>query len=53
MAVLLFQFLITYLPFLQTVFHTQSLSLMEFLTVGVLSTVVFLAVEIEKAVKNR
>ena len=52
-AVLLFQFLITYLPFLQTVFHTQSLSLMEFLTVGALSTVVFLAVEIEKAVKNR
>jgi P-type Ca2+ transporter type 2C len=46
----LLQFAITYIPFLQPVFHTEALNLAEFLLVGALSTVVFFAVEAEKLV---
>lgn len=49
------QLLITYVPFLQTIFKTQSLSLFEFIIVGLTSSLVFIAVEIAKAFskKNR
>lgn len=43
------QLLITYVPFLQTIFKTQSLSLFEFIIVGLASSLVFIAVEIAKA----
>jgi Ca2+-transporting ATPase len=49
----LLQFLITYIPFLQSVFKTQSLSLNEFVLVGVASSLVFFAVEIDKAISKR
>lgn len=49
----LLQILITYIPFLQSVFKTQSLSLNEFILVGVASSLIFFAVEIDKAVSNR
>jgi P-type Ca2+ transporter type 2C len=45
---LLLQFVITYTPFLQPIFQTESLALKEFLFVGALSSIVFFAVEIEK-----
>jgi len=45
----LLQILITYVPFLHAVFKTQSLSLKEFIMVGVASSIVFFAVEIDKA----
>ncbi len=47
------QFLVTYVPFLQKVFHTEALSWKEFLLVGALSSIIFFAVEIEKAVRRR
>lgn len=43
---------LTYTPFLQHIFHTQALSLNEFLLVGILSSLVFVAVEIEKAIRR-
>lgn len=43
---------LTYIPFLQDIFHTQALNLNEFLLVGVLSSLVFVAVEIEKAIRR-
>ncbi len=46
----LLQFAITYIPFLQPIFRTESLSLYEFLIVGAASSIVFFAVEIEKAI---
>jgi Ca2+-transporting ATPase len=49
----LLQFAITYLPFLQPVFRTQALSFREFVLVGVASSLVFIAVEIEKAVSGK
>jgi Ca2+-transporting ATPase len=49
----LLQFLITYIPFLQSIFKTQSLSLNEFILVGVASSLVFFAVEIDKAISKR
>ena len=53
MIALLLQFVITYTPFLQPIFQTESLSLYEFLIVGAASSLVFFAVEIEKIVSRR
>ncbi len=53
LAGLLLQFAVTYTPLLQPVFQTESLSLNEFLIVGVLSSLVFFAVEIEKLVSKK
>lgn len=50
---LILQFCITYIPFLQLIFKTESLTLNEFLGVGAASSIVFLAVEIEKAIARR
>jgi len=50
---LLLQFVITYTPFLQPIFQTEALTLNEFLFVGALSSIVFFAVEIEKAIFKR
>jgi Ca2+-transporting ATPase len=50
---LLLQFVITYTPILQPVFKTEALTLYEFLGVGAVSTIVFIAVEIEKATSRR
>ncbi len=50
---LLLQFVITYTPFLQPIFQTESLSLYEFVIVGAASSLVFFAVEIEKIVSRR
>jgi Ca2+-transporting ATPase len=47
------QLLITYVPFLQTVFKTLSLSMNEFIVVAVASSLVFFAVEIDKAFKRK
>jgi Ca2+-transporting ATPase len=49
----LLQFAITYIPFLQPIFQTKALSLYEFLLVGVASSLVFFAVEIEKMISRR
>ncbi|HXR81273.1 MAG TPA: cation-translocating P-type ATPase C-terminal domain-containing protein, partial [Saprospiraceae bacterium] len=46
------QLAITYLPFLHSVFKTESLTLHEFFIVGGTSAMVFVAVEIEKLVKR-
>jgi Ca2+-transporting ATPase len=40
---------ITYTPFLQPVFNTETLTAYEFVAVGLLSSVVFIGVELEKA----
>jgi Ca2+-transporting ATPase len=50
---LLLQFGITYIPVLQHVFKTEALTLFEFVLVGAASSVVYFAVEIEKAVFRR
>jgi len=47
------QFMITYIPFLQSVFKTEALSFYEFLVVGAASSIVFFAVEIEKKIFRR
>jgi Ca2+-transporting ATPase len=47
------QFLITFTPSLQSIFKTQSLSLTEFIIVGITSSLVFFAVEIEKIISRR
>jgi Ca2+-transporting ATPase len=55
-AVLLTLFLqiaVTYVPFLHPIFKTESLTLNEFLLVGVASSLVFFAVEIEKAIARK
>jgi Ca2+-transporting ATPase len=55
-AVLLTLFLqiaVTYVPFLHHIFKTESLTLNEFLLVGVASSLVFFAVEIEKAIARK
>ena len=49
----LLQFAITYTPFLQAIFKTESLTVNEFILVAVASTLVFFAVEIEKAIFRR
>ena len=53
MITILLQAAITYVPFLQSVFKTESLTLNEFVLVGVGSILIFAAVEIEKMVKRR
>jgi len=50
---LMLQFCITYIPFLQPIFKTESLTLNEFLGVGAASSIVFFAVEIEKGISRR
>ncbi|HEU5166801.1 MAG TPA: cation-translocating P-type ATPase C-terminal domain-containing protein, partial [Chitinophagaceae bacterium] len=42
-----------YIPFLQSVFKTQALTLTEFVLVGIASILIFAAVEIEKIVKRK
>ncbi len=49
----LLQWLVTYTPVLQKIFKTEGLSLSEFLFVGLLSSAVFWAVEIEKWFSRR
>ncbi|HEU4556162.1 MAG TPA: cation-translocating P-type ATPase [Chitinophaga sp.] len=46
------QVAVTYTPLLQPVFHTTTLSVKEFIITGIASTLVFIAVEIEKAIKG-
>ena len=48
--VLLLQFIITYTPALQPIFKTEALTLSEFLITGAAASIVFFAVEIEKAI---
>ena len=50
---LMLQFCITYIPFFQPIFKTEALTLNEFLGVGAASSIVFFAVEIEKAIFRR
>ena len=50
---LLLQFCVTYIPFMQPIFKTEALTLNEFLGVGAASSIVFFAVEIEKAISRR
>ena len=50
---LLLQLLITYIPFLQPIFQTESLTLNEFILVVAASSIVFFAVEIEKLVSRK
>jgi Ca2+-transporting ATPase len=47
------QLAVTYAPFLQPVFRTEALTLNEFLLVGAVSSLVFFAVETEKAIFRR
>lgn len=49
----LLQLLVTYIPFLQPVFHTEALTLLELLAVFGVSALVFVAVEIEKLVSRQ
>ena len=51
--VLLLQAVITYTPALQPIFHTEALSPGEFLAVAAASSLVFFAVEFEKAMSRR
>ncbi|MDP1763191.1 MAG: cation-translocating P-type ATPase [Sediminibacterium sp.] len=50
---LLLQVVITYTPFLQPIFQTETLTLNEFILVGVASSIVFFAVETEKIISRR
>ncbi len=50
---LISQALVTYVPFLQDIFHTQALSMEEFIVVGVASLMVFLIMETSKYLKYR
>jgi len=45
---LVLQIAITYTPFLQAVFKTEALTWVEFVAVGLISSIIFIAVEIEK-----
>jgi len=47
------QFVITYTPIFQPVFKTQALTLYEFLGVGAVSSLVFIAVELDKWVRRK
>lgn len=53
MIALLLQFVVTYTPFLQPIFQTESLSFYEFIIVGAASSLVFISVEIEKIIFRR
>jgi Ca2+-transporting ATPase len=50
---LVLQMAVIYVPFLQDIFHTQSLTFIELLSCIGLSSIVFWAVELEKWVKRR
>ena len=50
--VILLQVALTYIPFLQLVFHTEELTLYEFLGVVGASSIIFFAVEIEKLIRR-
>ena len=50
---LLLQIVLTYTPFLHSIFKTESLSLKESIIVGAASLLVFFAVEIEKVISRR
>jgi Ca2+-transporting ATPase len=50
---LLLQIVITYTPFFQTIFHTEALTINEFILVGAASLLVIIAVEIEKLIPRR
>ena len=50
---MILQFVVTYVPALQSIFKTQALSWKEFLLVGALSSLVFIAVEIEKWLRRK
>ncbi|MEZ4755323.1 MAG: cation-translocating P-type ATPase [Flavobacteriales bacterium] len=47
------QALVTFVPVFQGIFHTQALTLQEFLVVTALSSVVFIGVEVEKLFSRR
>ena len=47
------QVAVTYTPFLQPIFKTESLTAYEFLVVAAASSLVFFAVELEKAITRR
>jgi Ca2+-transporting ATPase len=49
----LLQIAVTYVPFLQDIFKTESLTFREFVIVGAVSSIVFIVLEIEKAVRRR
>ncbi|MFZ1785986.1 MAG: cation-translocating P-type ATPase [Ferruginibacter sp.] len=53
LIVMILQIIITYTPFFQPVFHTEALSVKEFIIVGAASSLVFFAVEIEKIYSRR
>lgn len=50
---LLLQLVVTYMPFMHTVFQTESLNLREFIIVGLASMVVLIGVEMEKIFVRR
>lgn len=50
---ILLQFCVTYIPYLQGIFKTEALTLNEFLVVISASSIVFFAIEIEKAIVKR
>lgn len=45
---LILQFIVTYTPALQPVFNTEALTWKEFISVGILSSIILIAVELEK-----
>ena len=47
------QFCITYIPFFQSIFKTEGLTMFELVLVCGASLLVFFAVEIEKAIRRR
>ena len=49
---MILQAALTYIPFLQSIFHTEALSLFEFLGVAAASSIIFFAVEIEKLIRR-
>ena len=52
LGTVLLQLAVIYIPFLNTFFHTQPLTLVELLIVTVVSGMVFLVVELEKGIKR-
>jgi Ca2+-transporting ATPase len=49
---LILQAIITYMPFFQPIFKTESLTTAEFFSVGALALLVFMAVEMEKKLRR-
>lgn len=46
------QFVVTFIPFFQPIFHTEALTLNEFILVGAASSLILIAVEIEKTISR-